>query len=308
MKNIRKIITFLSFYAAVIILTAGFIFGQAKVLSRGNSNLVSPNVVISEVYGGGGINNSYQADFVELYNDSAVAVSLNGWSVQYFTQAATSSSNIVNLPNVNIQPGQFYLIQMNTAATGGTAQALPTPDYVSPANINLNQSQGKVLLSSVITPYSTPCPASQTSNVVDKVGYGTTATVCNETTNAGAPSGTTSVTRLTETDNNSVDFSVIAPTPQNSLTVTAAPATVSGRVVNNTGNGLSKIQVKIVGGELSQPLFVVTNPFGYFNFEVPSGQTYIVTVNSKSYTFSNPSQVISVNENVSDLNFAADER
>lgn len=89
---------------------------------------------------------------------------------------------------------------------------------------------------------------------------------------------------------------------------TSANAQVGGRVTDGDGKGLAKVSVKISGGELSEPIYAMTNPFGYFNFEVPVGQTYIVTVQSKQYVFSNPSRLISVSDNVGDLNFVADER
>ncbi|CAN5843446.1 hypothetical protein BH20ACI4_BH20ACI4_06290 [soil metagenome] len=88
----------------------------------------------------------------------------------------------------------------------------------------------------------------------------------------------------------------------------AASAQVGGRVMDANGNGIGKVLVKISGGELSQPIYAITNPFGYYNFEVPSGQTYFVTVSSKSHTFSNPTRVINVNDNITDLNFTAEER
>lgn len=88
--------------------------------------------------------------------------------------------------------------------------------------------------------------------------------------------------------------------------ITAAFANVGGRVLDKNGNGISNVRVKISGVESGEPLFAVTNPFGYFNFEVQSGQTYAVTVSSKSHTFSNPTRIVSVNDNVSDLNFNAD--
>lgn len=90
------------------------------------------------------------------------------------------------------------------------------------------------------------------------------------------------------------------------MPVLSAPAQVGGRVVDANGYGISKAQVKISGGDLSEPMTVITNPFGYYSFEVPSGQTYIVRVGSKNYTFSNPTRVINVNDNVSDLDFTAD--
>ena len=104
-------------------------------------------------------------------------------------------------------------------------------------------------------------------------------------------------------DGLSIDnFSLTAAAP------TAAPASVGGRILDANGNGISRVQVKISGGELSEPLYALTSPFGYFNFEVPVGQTYVITINSKSYTFSNPTRVINVNDNVTDLSFTADSR
>lgn len=96
------------------------------------------------------------------------------------------------------------------------------------------------------------------------------------------------------------DFSL---TPQIAL---AAPSQVSGQVVDSNGRGIGRVQVKISGGELSQPVYALTSPFGYYGFEVPSGQTYFVTVSSKTYTFSNPTRVINVNDDISDLNFTAE--
>jgi hypothetical protein len=86
----------------------------------------------------------------------------------------------------------------------------------------------------------------------------------------------------------------------------ASSAQIGGRVVDSNGNGISRVQVKISGGELSEPMTVITSPFGYYNFEVPAGHTYIVSVSSKNYTFSNPTRVINANDNVTDLNFTAD--
>ena len=48
------------------------------------ANPAGDQVVINEVYGGGGNSGStYKADFVELYNPTNAAVDLTGWTVQY---------------------------------------------------------------------------------------------------------------------------------------------------------------------------------------------------------------------------------
>ncbi len=89
---------------------------------------------------------------------------------------------------------------------------------------------------------------------------------------------------------------------------TAAPATVSGRVLDSKGRGVSRVQVKISGGDLTAPLSALTNPFGYFSIEIPTGQTYIVNVSARGYTFSNPTQVINVNDSITNLMFTASGR
>ena len=68
-------------------------------------------VVISQVYGGGGnAGATYTNDFIELFNRGAVGQSLAGWSVQY-ASANGSSWTTTALPSVTLQPGQYFLIQ-----------------------------------------------------------------------------------------------------------------------------------------------------------------------------------------------------
>ncbi len=60
------------------------------------------------------------------------------------------------------------------------------------------------------------------------------------------------------------------------------------------------------GGNLTEPLTAVTNQFGYYHFEgIEAGQTYIITVGHKRYAFSEPSRVIELFDNLSDLDFVA---
>ncbi len=52
---------------------------------------VSPDVVISEVYGGGGNSGAtLKQDFIELYNRGASEASVEGWSVQYASSSGTT--------------------------------------------------------------------------------------------------------------------------------------------------------------------------------------------------------------------------
>ncbi|MCB1577530.1 MAG: lamin tail domain-containing protein, partial [Xanthomonadales bacterium] len=82
----------------------------AALLAAG-SGAAQAQVVISQVYGGGGNGGStYTNDFIEIFNAGSTAQNLNGWSVQYASSSGTSWQ-VTNLGNVNLQPGQYYLVQ-----------------------------------------------------------------------------------------------------------------------------------------------------------------------------------------------------
>ena len=58
----------------------------------GPASAMSTNVVISQVFGGGGNTGApYHNDFVELFNRTATPVSLAGWSVQYASATGTGN-------------------------------------------------------------------------------------------------------------------------------------------------------------------------------------------------------------------------
>src|SRR4051812_11413631 len=85
----------------------------------------SPDIVISQLYGGGGNSGGqFTHDFVELFNRSASAVSVAGWSVQY--ASSTGNSWAAASLSGTIPAGGYYLVQL--AAGTATAAALPTPD------------------------------------------------------------------------------------------------------------------------------------------------------------------------------------
>ena len=53
---------------------------------------VSADIVISQVYGGGGNTGApYTNDFIELFNRGTTTVSLSGWSVQYASATGTGN-------------------------------------------------------------------------------------------------------------------------------------------------------------------------------------------------------------------------
>lgn len=182
----------------------------------------STTVVISQVYGGGGNSGApYKADFVEIFNLSNATQSLTGWSVQY--AAATSSSwTVVNLSGA-LSPGQYYLVKMSTDGANGAS--LPTPDASS--TVGMAATAGKVALVNNTTALTCGASAGDcfpNANIIDFVGYGTTANNYEGAGRAPAPSNTTADLRgsngCTDTDNNNSDFSTGSPNPRNTLSAT----------------------------------------------------------------------------------------
>ena len=103
--------------AVVVVLLAGALPGTANALAT--------NVVISQVYGGGGNSGAtYKNDFIELYNPTAPRSTLTGWSVQY--AAATGTSWQKTDLTGSIPAGGYYLVQEAQGAGGTTP--LPTPN------------------------------------------------------------------------------------------------------------------------------------------------------------------------------------
>jgi hypothetical protein len=91
------------------------------------------------------------------------------------------------------------------------------------------------------------------------------------------------------------------------LQTTAAQVSMSGRVTTADGVGIRSARITVTGQSLPEPLTVTTGSFGYFMVNgLQSGQTYVVTVNSQRYTFTAPSRVITLVDNLTDVDFVAE--
>src|SRR5205814_2725223 len=215
----------------------------------------SPNVVISQIYGGGGNTGAQLGnDFVELFNRGAATVSLAGWSIQYASASGTgtfgSAAQFITPLAGSIAPGQYVLVQ--EASGGAVGAALPAPDVTDATPINMAAVGGKIALVNTTTPLgcngsaASPCSATALASIVDLVGYDG----ANFFEGAGpAPtlSNTTAGLRLnggcTDTNNNSADFVAGAPLPRNSFSplnicgADQAP-TVSSTTPANSANGI----------------------------------------------------------------------
>lgn len=179
------------------------------------------DVVISQIYGGGGNNGAqYANDFVELFNRGSEPATITGWTVQYGSGNGSSWSS-VTLPAGTIAPGKYYLVQL--AAGVNSLAALPTPDATG--GLTLSGTSGKIILTLPGVAPSVACPSGAT--IVDRVAYGT-STNCAGASDWGSSTGNLSNSTAAfrkndgciKTGSISADFVVLAPNPHNSVSPT----------------------------------------------------------------------------------------
>ena len=150
----------------------------AVVLAPAPAGAVSPDVVVSQVYGGGGNSGAtYTNDFIELYNRGTTPVDLTGWSVQYASAAGTSWQ-VTPLAGT-LASGATYLVA-EAAGAGGTT---PLPAADATGSVSLAAGSGKVALVSAATALTCGAACHAAAGVVDFVGYG----AANDFETAAAP-------------------------------------------------------------------------------------------------------------------------
>ena len=191
-------------------------------------------VVISQVYGGGGNSGStLKNDFVELFNAGNSPVALDGWSVEY-ASASSSSWSATPLHGM-LQPGVWYLVE-EAKGSAGTVD-LPTPDAKGTTNISGTAGKVALLDSAVLLTDS----LARNVHVKDLVGWGN----ANGFEGSGPGPATTSKTALMRLDSgrvdandNAHDFAVRPPNPRNTQTLPLPIELVSLHAAPAPGGGI----------------------------------------------------------------------
>lgn len=236
-------------------------------------------IVINEVYGGGGGGTAvFVNDFVELINLGSTTATLNGASLQYGS-ATGNFNSYITLPNITLNPGQKYLIEMVASPVNTTGAALPTADFQATSNtsysngttynggFSMSAANGKVALVNGNAQVTSATGA----NIIDFVGYGN-ANLFEGTGAAPALDATTSATRNgADTNNNAADFSKVTPTPQNSTSGTLAVSDLAksqGNFIRNSfvknneitfGTEAKDVKVYTLSGQLVKTASVKEN-------------------------------------------------
>lgn len=195
------------------------------------------DLVISQVYGGGGNNGAkYTHDYVELFNQSDHEVELAGKTLQYVSSGAsfTKAKNLLTLPptTAKLGPGQYFLIQLATGATAGATPvgaALTDVDYMATQPlelISMSKETGKLALVATADDAIEGCGAPGTpcdgAKLLDLVAYGPSASQFRGVAPAPALSTATAAIRrfggCAHSGDNSLDFEAAEPAPRNGKT------------------------------------------------------------------------------------------
>lgn len=197
------------------VLTVATVAAAGLALVPGAANAAvsadSP-IVISEVYGGGGNSGAaFNRDFVELANTGDETIDLSGYSVQY-ASATGASWQVTRLGDIDLPAGENLLVGQAT----GSNTALPGFDADVEGTIAMSGTGAKVALVSTETALTGSTGIASLDQVVDLVGWGSTASAFAGSAPAPGTSNGTSASRdedARNTADNAADFTAGTPTP-----------------------------------------------------------------------------------------------
>jgi len=88
------------------------------------------------------------------------------------------------------------------------------------------------------------------------------------------------------------------------LQPSAAPSTISGRVVTAEGMGIKGATLTLTDLSTGEVRIAATNSFGYYSFnDVPTDDFYMLTIRHKRYTFADDSRAFTLLDNIADMDF-----
>lgn len=89
------------------------------------------------------------------------------------------------------------------------------------------------------------------------------------------------------------------------LAPTAAAVAIMGRVTTANGHGIRKARLVLTSLDGARRT-TITSTFGYYAFDgVEAGNTYLLEIFTKKFTFANPTRVFLLQDTVADMDFVA---
>ena len=199
-----------------------------------SAQAVSPDIVISQVYGGGGNTGApYLNDFVELFNRGTTTVSLSGMSVQYASATGTGNFGSNAIAAIVRKPGARTVLPCTTCFTGRGWGQFACTGCNRHGKYEWLGRQGRPRQLDFRTSLQRRAAfrAARRNWHSSRIWSVTEALTSTKALQRPALSATTAALRLangcTETDNNASDFAASAPAPRN--TASSAQPLCAGR-------------------------------------------------------------------------------
>ena len=228
------------------------------LLLLANLSFAQTNVVISQIYGGGGNAGApLRNDFIELFNRGSAPVDLTGWSVQYGSAGGTDWQ--ATPISGTIQPGRYYLVQ-EAAGANTAAAALPAPDATG--EIPMSSSAGRVR---IVNAASAELELVAYSGLANTTAYVRRAAGCGTDFQVAAPAPRNSASSATDCN--------AAPEPPLSLKISE----IQGSGPESPYKARSVTTRGIVTGRKSNGFFIQSAPADADNDPATSEGVFVFT-------------------------------
>ena len=271
----------------------------------------------------GNLTSAAKSNFVDLTGQRLFGEAVNGGNRRLLGEVLNlRGGNSITAQNASGSAGQTVTVNIRVDAQGSEAEYAFALTYdqtklsnpvigagsagasVRSCNTGVN---GRVSCSVGGFPINNPVSSDPNIGEIAGVANQILMTV-QFTVAANAQPGTTTPLLLSEADASTDDpASVSVSSINGTVTITgptAAPVTISGRVMTFSGRGIANARVAATD-QNGVVRTVRTNSFGYYRFnDIASGQTYVFNVSHKSYQFT--PRVVSVFESQGKFNFVAD--
>jgi hypothetical protein len=258
----------------------------------------SSTVVISQVYGGGGATSgspTYKYDYVELFNKSASAVDLSGYSLQYASASGGFTSVYAIPAGTTIQPGHYLFASVSSAGTAGGDFPI-SPDLTA-TSLNMAAGSGKVALANITTSLGTVSSLPD-ARIIDEVAYGAAnlgeggTTVNSGTALANTQGCVRKSLGCQDNDNNASDFDVVTgPVPRNSAS--------SANNCGGTGpTGFVRVETKADGTGVLVPAqsLVAGNSITVYAISRDANSNFVSNIAADSWTAINKTGTVAAGD------------
>jgi Carboxypeptidase regulatory-like domain len=298
---------------------SGQSFGSTGILNLAGGSIVLTNSNTMDVYGGGTLN---ATNAVISYNNSSLSgMTVSGTATLTDTTFASAGATLAPL-NINSYPSSpvsFGTVNIRGASTvsvsGISTVANAVFNWTDTGSFTSLIKNNSFVTSGTLT-LGTGGVANSGTFTMNGTGFG-----CNQadtlllrssvpaTSRPWTGAGTFTLTDVDIQDQNTTP-AVIARSSTDSgnntgftfgpCVITAADASVRGRLLTPFGRGLANATVILTNTNSGEVHYARSTTLGYFNFQaLESGDFYIINVNSKRYRFN--SQSFTLNESIDDL-------